>query len=89
LNGPTTLLQTVAISGGLKKGAKPRAIIVFRTVNNQRTAAKFDLTAIRRGQAEDPVLAGGDIVVVESSGVRTAFSDILTALPVFSVFTAL
>lgn len=89
LTGPTTLMQTVAMSGGLKRGAKPREIVVFRSVGTQRTAAKFDLTAIRKGQAQDPLLYGGDIVVVESSGVRTAFSDVVSAIPVFSVFMAL
>ncbi len=86
LTGPTTLLQTIAMSGGLQRGAAPRDIVVFRTVDNQRMAAKFDLKAIRKGTAADPLLYGGDVVVVESSLVRTALGDVKSALPVFSMF---
>jgi polysaccharide biosynthesis/export protein len=88
LNGPTTLLQTVAMSGGLAKNANPHAIVVFRTVDQKRMAAKFDLASIRKGQAQDPVLYGGDIVVVDSSAFGSALSAITSTLPIFGVFNA-
>jgi polysaccharide export outer membrane protein len=89
LSGQGTLLQTIAVSGGLEDGADPRGILVFRTVGQQRMAAKFDLAAIRAGKAEDPVLYGGDVVVVEASGIRSALSDIKEGIPVFGLFSAL
>ncbi len=89
LSGQTTLLQTIAMSGGLAKGADPRGILVFRTVDQQRMAAKFDLTAIRAGTAEDPMLYGGDVVVVDSSGLRGALGSIRENIPVFGLFSAL
>ena len=46
LDGPTTLLQTIAF-GRARQGANPRGIVVFRTVDQKRMAAKFDLAAIR------------------------------------------
>ena len=88
LDGQTTLLQTIAISGGLAKGANPRGIVVFRTVNQKKMAAKFDLVAIRAGKAQDPVLAGGDIVVVDTSLFGSALAGIRDSLPVFGLFTA-
>jgi polysaccharide export outer membrane protein len=89
LTGPTTLLQTVALSGGLKDGADARGIVVFRTVNQQRMAAKFDLTAIRAGKALDPVLHGGDIVVVDQSGISSALGALRQNLPMYGLFSAL
>jgi polysaccharide export outer membrane protein len=89
LSGPTTLLQTIAMSGGLTKNASPRGIVVFRTVDQKRLAAKFDLTAIRGGRSPDPVLYGGDIVVVDSSALGTALGGIRESIPAFAVFTPL
>jgi polysaccharide export outer membrane protein len=89
LTGQTTLLQTIAMSGGLAENADPRGIVVFRTVNNQRSAAKFDLKAIRAGEAADPLLYGGDIVVVDTSAFGSAMAGLRNGLPVFGLFTAL
>jgi polysaccharide export outer membrane protein len=89
LTGPTSLLQTIALSGGLTDAADPRGILVFRTVQQKRMAAKFDLVAIRGGKAEDPVLHGGDIVVVDQSGFRSAMGSVRSNIPVFGLFTAL
>ena len=89
LNGPTTLLQTIALSGGLAKNANSRGIVVFRTVDQNRLAAKFDLAAIRSGRTADPVLYGGDIVVVDKSAIGTALGGIRDTIPAFAVFTPL
>ena len=88
ISGQTTLLQTIAMSGGLAKGAQQKGIMVFRTVNQQKMAAKFDLAAIRKGTAEDPVLAGGDVVVVDS-GFGASLAGIRDNIPVFGLFSAL
>jgi polysaccharide export outer membrane protein len=89
LTGPTTLLQTIALSGGLTEAGDSHGILVFRTVNQQRMAAKYDLAAIGAGKAEDPVLHGGDIVVVDQSGFRSALGSVRQNIPVFGLFTAL
>ncbi len=88
LDGQTTLLQTIAMSGGLARGANARGILVFRTVDRQKMAAKFDLVAIRAGRAADPVLYGGDIVVVDTSAISTALGGIRDSLPAFGLFSA-
>ena len=49
LTGQTTLLQTIAVSGGMVPGADP-SVMVFRNVQGKRMAAKFDMKAIRQGR---------------------------------------
>lgn len=75
ITGRTTLLQTVALSGGLEPLADPRTIVVFRTIEGQRMAALFDLVLIRAGEAEDPQIYGDDVIVVERSGARSAIKN--------------
>jgi polysaccharide export outer membrane protein len=71
LTGKTTLLQLIAMSGGLTRMADPEKIIVFRTINGQRMVALFNLVDIRSGLAEDPQIYGDDVVVVDDSRART------------------
>jgi polysaccharide export outer membrane protein len=72
LNGPTSLLQAVALAKGSDpRLANERRVAIFRHVGGARRMATFDLRAIRRGQAADPTVYGGDIVVVDTSGPRS------------------
>jgi polysaccharide export outer membrane protein len=72
LAGPTTLLQAVALAQGPDpKLANPKKVAIFRTVGGERRAAFYDLTQIRTGKAEDPVVYGNDIVVVDQSGAKS------------------
>jgi len=50
------------------------------------STAAFDLVEIRRGQAEDPPIFPGDIVVVDGSGNKALQKQILNTLPVLSIF---
>jgi polysaccharide export outer membrane protein len=86
VTGPMTLMQAVAMARGTDENANPRRVAVFRQVKGQRMAAAFDLTSIRRGEAEDPQVYTGDIVVVDGSQVKAIQREILQALPVFSIF---
>ncbi len=86
VTGPMTLIQAVALAGGTGDDANPRRVAVFRTVGGKRQAAAFDLTAIRRGQAPDPQIYPGDIVVVDGSSVKAAQKSILNSLPILSIF---
>ena len=85
VKGPTTLIQAVAMASGTSEDANPSRVIVFRTVNGERVAGAFDLKAIRRAQAEDPVIYGNDIVVVDGSRARTLFKDLLGTIPLLGV----
>ena len=84
--GPMTLIQAVALAKGTTEDANARRVAVFRTISGKRQAAAFDLTAIRRGQADDPRIYPGDIVVVDGSSVKAAEKQILQSIPLISIF---
>ena len=86
VNGPTTLMQAVAAAGGLSPEANSRRVAIFRQISGRRQAAAFDLTSIRRGQAEDPQVYAGDIVVIDGSATKAVQKQILNSLPVLSIF---
>ncbi len=84
--GPTSLMQAVALAGGTSEDANVRRIAVFRTISGQRQAAAFDLAAIRHGQAQDPQVFPGDIVVVDGSAIKEGLKRFMQAFPLFSIF---
>ena len=87
--GPMTLIQAVALAHGTTEDANARRVAVFRTVGGQRQAAAFDLTAIRRGEATDPQIYPGDIVVVDGSKVKEVEKQILRSIPLLAIFQPL
>jgi polysaccharide export outer membrane protein len=79
-------MQAVATAGGTHENANPRRVAIFRQVGGQRMAAAFDLTDIRRGEAEDPQVYRGDIIVVDGSRTRQMWRDALATIPVLALF---
>jgi len=76
LTGPTTLLQAVSLARGPDpKLANVKKVAIFRQIGGKRQSAFYDLTQIRQGKAEDPVVYGSDIVVVDTSGAKSFFSN--------------
>jgi len=86
LKGATTLMRAVALARGASEDANTNRVVVFRTIKGQRMAAAFDLAAIRRASAEDPVIYGNDIVVVDGSRARSIFGYVMASLPILSIF---
>lgn len=86
MRGRTTLMQAVAMAKGPLREANVRSVAVFREVRGQRMVAVFDLAAIRNGQAEDPVILGDDIVVVDTSRLNVLLRDAVQALPAVAAF---
>lgn len=86
VTGPLSLMQVVALARGTDESANPRRVAVFRQIKGQRMAAAFDLTSIRRGEAEDPQIYSGDIIVVDGSGVKSIQRELLQAIPILSIF---
>lgn len=82
--GGTTLIQTIAKAKGLTETAKPSAVVVLRTVNGQKMAALYNLTAIRRGVYADPALYPNDIVVVDEAVAQRYFRDAITIFSTLS-----
>ena len=89
VQAPVTLIQAIAMAKGVTGDANPRRVAVFREIGGKRMAAAFDLTSIRRGEAEDPKIYSGDIVVVDGSRVRAIQREILASLPILGVFNPL
>lgn len=81
VTGSLTLMQAVALAHGADQNANPHRVAVFRTIQGQRMAAAFDLTSIGRGQAQDPRIYAGDIIVVDGSKVKSTWANILQSVP--------
>ncbi|MCY7280406.1 MAG: polysaccharide export protein [Sphingomonas bacterium] len=86
VNGPLTLLQAVAQAGGPSQDANPRRVAIFRQIGGQRQSAAFDLTAIRRGEAPDPAVFAGDIVIVDGSSIKALQKRIMDSMSILQVF---
>ena len=56
-------------------------MLVIRESDGKRSAAKFDVSAIQNGKAEDPTLLAGDSIVAGKSAIKSGFNLILKALP--------
>ena len=69
IKGRTSLLQVVAMAGGLGD-ASNSTVLVIRENNGKRSAAKFDVSAIQNGKAEDPTLQAGDSIVAGTSAIK-------------------
>ncbi len=85
VKGPTTLLQAVALAKGTTEDANPSRIIVFRTIRGEKMAGAFDLQDIRRAKAEDPVIYGNDIIIVDGSRARQMYRELMGSLPLLSI----
>lgn len=87
ITGKTTLLQSIALAGGVDdKVADLGGIVLMRQVQGKRMAAVFDLRQVRRGLIEDPQVYGDDIIVVEQSGSKSAFRRFIETAPAVGVF---
>jgi polysaccharide export outer membrane protein len=89
IQGRSTLLEVLALAKGPSNVSDERRVAVFRTVNNQRMGAMFDLAAIQNLEAKDPEILSGDIIVVGHSSRRGAWRDFLTAAPALGLFVVL
>lgn len=88
IRGETTLLQLIATAEGLTDTAQTE-IAVFRKADGKSQAAKFDLDQIRSGNAKDPAIVEGDLIVVSNSSLKTTYQGLLKALPITSMFITL
>jgi polysaccharide biosynthesis/export protein len=89
ISGKTTLLQSISLGEGLTLVADTSAILVFRTVDNRRMGARFDLKKIQGGKIADPTLIAGDIVVVDTSASRSALRDAKDFVSLTNLFSIL
>lgn len=80
LKGKTTLLQALAMAEGINE-IGDFAVTLIRISDQQRVSAKYDVSAIRAGQAADPLVYGGDTIVVDESLARTGVQVLKSAVP--------
>lgn len=81
IKGSTSLMQVVAMAGDIDTATDSGTVVIFRTIEGQRTAARFDIDAIKAGRANDPAVEPGDVVVVDSSATKVALSNVMKVLP--------
>lgn len=84
--GTSSLLEAVSRAEGLTRVAVKDQILIFRTVEGQRSGAIFNLALIEEGKAPDPQILGGDQIVVGFSAVKGTYRDFLAAAPLFNIF---
>lgn len=70
LRGGLTLSAAIAMVGGVRKDAKQSGILIYRVNPNSKYREKlvFDLEAIKKQKAEDPLLRPYDIIEVPEAG---------------------
>jgi polysaccharide export outer membrane protein len=88
LKGKTTLLELVAMAGGFKD-TSDSTVLVLRNGEGKRSAAKFDVADIQKGQAQDPTMQTDDVVVAGTSAIKKGFNAVLKALPLAGLFSVL
>ncbi|QIL20500.1 polysaccharide biosynthesis/export family protein [Thermomonas sp. HDW16] len=90
ITGKTSLLQAIALAGGIDdKTADLAGVVLMRQINGKRMAAAYDLRQVRKGIADDPQIYGDDIIVVEQSASKTAFRRFIESVPALGIFTLL
>lgn len=70
IEGSASLMQAIAMGGGVTDLADPKKIVLFRRVGNQTKAYNLDLKSIQGGSMRDPYLRSDDRVVVHRSDNR-------------------
>jgi polysaccharide export outer membrane protein len=75
-----TLFQCVTMAGGLAPESNSM-ILVLRTTGGKRSAAKFNLSQIQTGRADDPTMQPGDVIVADTNVVKQGINNIMKYLP--------
>ena len=79
--GGMSLLQAIAQAQGFEESAS-HSVLLFRQVNGRRLAAKYDVSDIRNGSAEDPQLQAGDVIVVPASELKEGMNLLIKLAPI-------
>ena len=87
-DGDTTLSQAIANAGGVAEVGNSQRVHVAQSKDQHVQDELYNLDDIQAGKIQDPLLHGGDIVVVEQSGVKVALKNVSSLLP-FAIFASL
>ena len=80
-DGNTTLSQAIAHAGGFSPLGNSQRVHIARSKDQHVQDEIYNLDDVQAGKATDPLLKGGDIIVVEQSGVKVAYNSISALLP--------
>jgi polysaccharide export outer membrane protein len=75
---PLTLLQLVALSGGIGFEGQFNDLRLIRTVGTDRKVVQVDVKKVRDGKAPDPVLQANDIVFLPTNDMKAALKSLGT-----------
>ena len=87
-DGNTTLSQAIANAGGVAEIGNGERVHIAKSKDQHVQDEIYNLDDIQAGKAQDPLLKGGDIVVVEQSGYKVALKNIMSLMP-FAMFATL
>lgn len=81
MTGRTTLLQAVALAGGLKELGQAESIKVFRLDKaGTRQMTVYNLEEVRSGAIADPTVRNNDVIVVEKAQGRAVLKAVTDTL---------
>lgn len=83
-----TLSEVVAKAGGVSDVGNGDRVHIARRDGDRVRDTIYDLNSIQAGSTGDPMIKGGDIVVVEQNGVKVALNSVKDLLP-FAIFSTL
>ncbi|CAN5190567.1 hypothetical protein BH10PSE13_BH10PSE13_05130 [soil metagenome] len=89
LEGPTTLIDAIAMAKGFTRIADLKQVVILRIIDGKQYGAVFNVRDIQQGAAPDPQIMGNDRVIVGIHHLEAAWRDALLAAPLFNVFTPL
>lgn len=79
-----TLLRAIASAKGMSEYAREDDVVVLRTVAGRKMAGLYNVSAIRRGQYDDPSIYANDVIVVGDSPQRRLFRDFVSLSPLIA-----
>jgi polysaccharide biosynthesis/export protein len=82
VRGNVTLMSAISQSDGFSDTADKSSIIVIRNTDSGRAIAHFNAEAILAGKEVDPIVYGGDTIVVNESGGKVAWKNLGTVMGV-------
>jgi polysaccharide biosynthesis/export protein len=88
MQGSMSLLQALALGQGIETTSDD-TIVIFRSTDGKRTAARFEVSNIRSGVNADPQLQAGDVVIAGTSAFKEGLNNVLKLMPLASAFALL
>lgn len=83
----TTVLQAVAMAGGVSSLGRADSIAVIRRENGRENIYTVNLNEVRSGRQADPLVQNGDLIVVDRSNGRYWLKQVIPLLSPLTLVT--